>query len=440
MKWTTILFSLLLLGCSSAPPINTLAENNDAIETQVAATVSQHLSSAVADLERAVNINSGTMNFAGVREVGSLFQTRFDEIGFTTHWVDGTDFGRAGHLVASHLSSQVNSPNILLIGHLDTVFAKDDSFQLFQEIDHRYVTGPGITDMKGGNIIMLLALRSLKELNLLDQLNIKVVLTGDEERSGKPLSASKAALIEAAEWADIALGFEDGDSNIKTAVVARRGSVSWQLNVTGRSAHSSQIFQPDVGYGAVFEAARILNTFREQLAGLGDLTFNPGLFIGGTTVKHDAQTASGAAFGKDNVISKTATVTGGIRASSKQELNQAITTMQKIVADNLAHTTATLNFDEGYPPLADSLGNRHLLSMYSAVSESLGYGKVRAVNPRNAGAADISFTAGSVDMALDGLGLMGRGGHTKDEVADMNSLEKNAQKAAVLLYRLSRTF
>ena len=76
--------------------------------------------------------------------------------------------------------------------------------------------------------------------------------------------------------------------------------------------------------------------------------------------------------------------------------------------------------------------------MYSDVSQALGYGPVKPVNPRNAGAADISFTAGLVDMGLDGLGLMGRGGHTRDEVADMTSLVKNTQKAAILIYRLSK--
>ena len=111
--------------------------------------------------------------------------------------------------------------------------------------------------------------------------------------------------------------------------------------------------------------------------------------------------------------------------------------MQEIVADNLPHTEATLIFDEGYPPMAPTAGNKTLLKMYSDTSESLGYNAVVAVNPRNAGAADISFTAGRVKMGLDGLGLMGRGGHTKDEVADISSLVKNTQKAAVLIYRIS---
>jgi glutamate carboxypeptidase len=409
----------------------------DSVEKSIAAQVKSNSERALETLERAVNINSGTMNFAGVEEVGNLFKAQFNQLNFETQWIEGAHFNRAGHLLASHTASIANSPKVLLIGHLDTVFGKNDSFQKFMRIDQSYVAGPGITDMKGGDVIIIESLSALHELGLLEGINIRVVLSGDEEYSGRPLSDSKKILIEAAQWADIALGFEDGDSNINTAVIARRGAVQWQLDVSGKPAHSSQIFQDEVGYGAIFETARIIDQFRLQLAGTGDLTFNPGVMVAGTSIEYDQTSSNGSAFGKSNVIAKTAKVTGGIRALSMQELDNAKTVMQKIIADNLAHTSATLTFEPGYPPMAPTAENRALLALYSNISESLGYNVVTPVNPRNAGAADISFTAGLVDMALDGLGLMGRGGHTKDEVADMTSLLKNTQKAAILIYRLS---
>lgn len=418
---------------------NRTTQQTTSIEAKIADQVKSHSERALSTLQKVVNINSGTMNFKGVEMVANIFRSQLEGLGFETQWVDGSHFNRAGHLLATHTSQSPNKPKLLLIGHLDTVFAKDDSFQKFERIDSTHIAGPGITDMKGGDVIMIEALSALQSLGLLDDMNIKVVMTGDEELSGKPLSASKKALIDAANWADIALGFEDGDSNINTAVIARRGSVGWSLNVVGKPAHSSQIFQPDVGYGAAFETARILNEFREQLAGVGDLTFNPGMIIAGTTINHNVANATGDAFGKDNVIARTAKVTGGIRALSLEELNNAKSIMQDIAADNLAHTSATLNFDEGYPPMSPTFGNKLLLELYSDVSESLGYNKVIAVNPRNAGAADISFTAGLVEMSLDGLGLMGSGGHTNDEVADITSLLKNTQKAAILIYRLSKS-
>ncbi len=403
-------------------------------ESRIVEKINSRLTSATALLEETVNINSGTMNFSGVKQVGKLYQKELDDIGFDTQWLDGASFNRAGHLVASFGNK---GPKILMIGHLDTVFTKEDGFQTYRPIDGQYVAGPGITDMKGGDIIIIEVLRALKSLGILDNVSIRVVMTGDEERSGKPLNLSKKAIIDGAKWADIALGFEDGDSNIKTAVVARRGSVNWQLNVTGRPAHSSQIFSQEVGFGAIFEAARILDQFRQKLSAYGNLSLNPGVILGGTDVNFDNKSSSGTGFGKNNVVAKTLIVNGGIRALTPNELNNASKIMHDIVNNNLLHTQATLTIADGYPPMAPTDGNYELLGLYSKVSQDLGYGEVAAVNPRNAGAADISFAAEHVDMALDGLGLMGSGGHTKDELADMQSFSKNMHKAALLIYRIS---
>lgn len=406
---------------------------NTAVEQKITKHIDANLTQSQALLEKTVNINSGTMNFDGVKKVGAIYQAEFDAMGFDTQWVDGSEFNRAGHLVASYGNT---GPKILMIGHLDTVFAKDDAFQNYSVVDDSHIAGPGITDMKGGDVIIIAALQALKALDLLDKVSIKVVMTGDEESSGRPLSLSKKALVDAAIWADIALGFEDADGDIKTAVVARRGSIGWQLDVAGKPAHSSQIFTDNVGYGAIFETARILNSFREQLAGVGNITFNPGLIAGGTEVEVQPENSIVQGFGKTNVVAKEVTVKGGIRTLTADELVKAKKVMQEVASNNLAHTSATLTFADGYPPMAPTDQNYALLKMYSDVSESLGYGPVAPVNPRNAGAADISFAADHVDMAIDGLGLMGDGGHTKDEVADMSTFAQNMHKAAILLYRL----
>ncbi|WP_420794529.1 M20/M25/M40 family metallo-hydrolase [Thalassomonas haliotis] len=434
-----MLLVLTLSGTSAVGAVESLSLS--ATEMQIVEQVKRELPQALAGLEQVVNINSGTMNFPGVEQVGKVFLQQFTELGFQSQWLDGKAFNRAGHLVASYGQ---RGPKILMIGHLDTVFAKEDDFQHFQKLSDSQIAGPGITDMKGGDIIIVSALRALKKLGLLDNVRIRVVMTGDEESSGRPLSLSKKALIDAAKWADIALGFEDGDSNIKTAVTTRRGAGGWTLAVSGQAAHSSQIFTPQVGDGAIYEAARILQAFRQQLSAennsaMANLTFNPGLIIGGTRVEEQAEKSQALAFGKSNVVAQTVKVKGDIRAVSQQQLSQAKKIMQVIVADNLQRTKATLHFDRGYPPMADTQGNRKLLSLYSNISEQLGYGPVVAVNPRKAGAADISFVADHVAMALDGLGLMGKGGHTKDEVADITSLGKNIEKAALLIYRLGQT-
>jgi glutamate carboxypeptidase len=297
--------------------------------------------------------------------------------------------------------------------------------------------GPGIADMKGGDVLMIQALQALNDAGLLKDMNIIIVMTGDEEHSGRPLALSKKDLIDAARAADIAIGFEDGDGNTATAVVSRRSSSGWELKVTGVPAHSSQIFTESIGAGAIYEASRILIEFYKELSVEPNLTFNPGVFLGGTSIEHNAPMNGGNAYGKSNVVSKDAIITGDIRAMSPEQLANTQKVMKEIVARHLPMTDATITFDEGYPPLAPTDGNNELLSLFDKTSRDLGFGRVEAVKPRNAGAADISFTAGLVDMALDGVGLGSTGGHTVNETANLKSLTMQAKRTAILLYRLN---
>jgi glutamate carboxypeptidase len=406
-----------------------------ALEERIAAEIDRRQPQALALLERTVDINSGTMNPAGVRQVGEVFAAALGDLGLETHWQDGAEFGRAGHLLAEHRGS---GPHLLLIGHLDTVFEPDSPFQRFARLDEDRARGPGVIDMKGGNVVIVEALAALKAVGALDDLRISVVMTGDEEFSGRPLSLARAALLDAARAADVALGFEDGDGDPATAVIARRGYTGWRLTVAATPAHSSLIFRDEVGAGAVFEAARILDGFRRELAGERFLTFNPGLVLAGTRVDHDAATATGDAFGKANVVAEHAVADGDLRTLSAEQLAAAKARMTGIVTRHLPGTTADIEFTDGYPPLSPTDGNRTLLSMYDQASRDLGLGTVTAVDPGAAGAADISFTAGHVDMALDGLGLMGSGGHTVQETADLRTLPSQTKRTAVLMYRLSQ--
>ena len=402
-------------------------------ERALAAYVDAHNAESLALLERVVNINSGTQNFEGVREVGRVFSAELERIGFRTRWVDGAAFKRAGHLVAEHPGT---GPRILLIGHLDTVFEKDSPFQRFERVDERTARGPGIIDMKGGDVVMIGALKALHASSVLRSMNMVVVMTGDEEDSGEPLGAARDALVAAAQGADLAIGFEDGPADPRLAVTARRGTMGWQVRVHGTAAHSSQIFREDIGYGAVYELARILNAFRERMAGEAHLTFNPGVVLGGTTVDFDQVQLRGSAFGKTNVVAEHAVVSGDLRALSREQFDKAKQTMTEIVANSLPHTSATITFDEGYPPMAPTDGNAKLLAMYDQASRDLGFGAVTAVSPDRAGAADVSFVAGDVKTIIDGVGLMGHDDHTVKETADLSTLPSQTKRMAVLLYRI----
>ena len=404
------------------------------LENRIIAIAERDKESAIALLARTVNINSGTMNHLGVKAVGDIFAEEFQDLGLTTTWHDMSEVNRAGHLFAE-TAGESGSRCLLLIGHLDTVFEPDSPFQTFErQGDH--ATGPGVNDMKGGDVVILYALKALKEVGVLDDLNLIVALIGDEEKSGSPKSISRYHLIEASKRCDIALGFEIATS-LNAATVARRGSSGWRLDVTGKRAHSAGIFNDEVGSGAIFEAARILNQFHEQLTGEEYLTFNPGVILGGTDVDYDPSRNKGGTFGKTNVVAQSVVVHGGLRTISPAQKASARARMKAIAENNhLPKTSAQITFQDGYPSMPPTEGNMAVLANLSGVSVDLDQGEVVAFDPGKRGAADVSFVAGYVDV-IDGVGAEGNGAHTLDESIDLATLPLLIQRAAILIHRLS---
>lgn len=408
-----------------------LSEN----EKAMVAWVDAHQDEAIALLEKTVNIGSGTMNHAGVRAVGDVMAGELDALGLETRWIDmPEEMNRAGHLFAT---KKGQGKRFLLIGHLDTVFEADDDFQAFTR-DGNIATGPGIADMKDGNAVIVYALKALQHIGALDGIPITVAYTGDEEKSGRPLSISRRDLIEAGKWADIALGFEGAITSEGSdwATIARRSSSSWMLEVEGKQAHSSSIFSESTGAGAINETSRILSEFYTDVRGDYGLTFNAGTIQGGTTVNYDPSQNRGTTFGKTNVVPNTAVVHGGIRALSVEQLARAKAKMQAIVANHLPQTSASISFADSYPPMAPSAGNRALADELSEVNQALGRGAMKTWDPLRRGAADISFVAPYTD-ALAGMGALGKGGHTPNESLELDSMALAIKRAAILIYRLS---
>ncbi|MBT4521000.1 MAG: M20/M25/M40 family metallo-hydrolase [Halieaceae bacterium] len=409
----------------------------NATEHKILQWVDNHVDGSISLLEASVNTNSGTMNLAGVRAVGAVLRSEFDALGFTTQWIDfPPQTNRAGHLFARHTGGR--GRKVLMIGHLDTVFEADDPFQLFVRSGNT-ATGPGIEDMKSGNIIMLYALKALDAVGALDGLQIVVAYTGDEEKPGEPLEAVRRDLVEAGQWADVVLGFEaavhrDGRD---WATVARRSSTEWRLEVSGKQAHSSGIFSEDTGAGAIFEVSRILTAFYREVRGEEYVTFNVGTIVGGTDVSYDEEQNRGVAFGKTNVVPRKVIVHGGLRTMSNEQLDRTRQAMQRVVDRHLPRTSAKISFVDGYPAMAPTEGNKQLQSLLSDINEQLGRGPMPALDPSQRGAADISFVAPYAD-GLAGLGAIGSDGHTPNEKIDLSSMSVAIKRAAILLHRLKQ--
>ena len=435
-KHTSILYLSIILFFAFAKAQLLTAQTTTSLskeEQQLLTLVENNSAESIAFLEEVVNINSGTLNTKGVKEVGDRFAGAFTNIGFNTRWIDmPATMNRAGHLFATTKGTQ--GKRLLLIGHLDTVFEEDSEFQKFEMVNDTVAKGPGANDMKGGNVVVLYALKALREAGMLDNAQITVAFTGDEESTGKPLSISRKDLIDAAKNSDIALGFETS-TGFDNATVARRGSSNWNVTVTGKRAHSSGIFRESVGAGANFELARILNAFYNDVRGPELLSFNPGMMLGGTKMDLEAKQSKGTIFGKGNVVAQTAYAQGGLRFISEEQKEEARDKMRAIVANNLPHTSAVVEFEDSYPAMQPTPQNYALLEKLSQVSLDMGGPAVAAYDPGKRGAADTSFVAEYV-ACLDGLGTMGTGAHTPNETVYINTIEMLTKRTALLIYRL----
>jgi len=432
MKLIRLFLSFLIL--SSTFLIST-AQSISAVEKKIIEHVKVNMFQTEKLLIDAVNINSGTLNHEGVRQVGQLFRKEFDAMGFTTEWVSLPDsLNRAGHLVAFRKGEK--GKKLFLIGHLDTVFEKSMAVGPFTRLTDSTATGQGVNDMKGGDVMIIAGLKALYAQGLLDDTNITVYMTGDEESAGKPTSISRKDFIERAKECEVALGYETAQS-FDIAATARRGASGWHLTTQGKTGHSSGVFNKTMGYGAIYEAARILDEFREALSQEKYLTFNPGVIVGGTEVNYDATQAKGTAVGKTNIVAQKVEVTGDLRFISETQKEAARVKMREIASKNLNATSAEISFSDGIPAMEPTEANTKLLEVLNKTSQDMGLGSVKAGDPGSRGAGDISYIAQYVSC-LDGLGASGRGAHAPGETINLKEYPALIQRSAILLYRLTR--
>jgi glutamate carboxypeptidase len=253
------LLAFILLALS----FNTAQAQLTKEEKKLMEYIDANMPRAIELLKESVNVNSGTLNIEGVKKVGAIYRRELEKAGMQTEWVSMPDsIKRAGHLVASTpMAYQVNTnqandannnpknskkpkgKKLFLIGHLDTVFEPDMPANPFTMINDSTATGQGANDMKGGDVVMIIALQALQAQGLLKDAAITAYFTGDEEHAGYPREVSRGDFIERAKKAEVALAFE-GANGLRSVATARRGASGWKLEVNAKTGHSSGEFTP----------------------------------------------------------------------------------------------------------------------------------------------------------------------------------------------------
>jgi glutamate carboxypeptidase len=425
-------FLALTLVAMAAPATAQLTQP----ERMMIQTVDAEQARTLAMLIKWVEQNSGTLNTPGVTAVGKMVGAELAPLGFQLEWIDMSAAHRSGHLVARHKGNG-RGKRLLLIGHLDTVFETDSQFQHWRR-EGDWGHGPGAADDKGGDAVIVAALRAMQEAGTLKNADITIFLTGDEEDVGQPLELARRDLIAAGKAADVALDFEGlvRDQGKDMGSTARRSAGSWTVEVKAKSAHSSGVFTTDSGFGAIYELSRILDSFRRELRE-DKLTYNVGMIGGGTTATLDEGKIRLEATGKTNIIPPIAVARGDLRAISMDQIQRAQAKMRAIVAQSLPGAEATITFDsDGYPPMTPTAGNRAILAELNRINRDAGFQEMAELDPVKRGAGDISFVAGDVD-GLAGLGPASEGDHTPAEKVDIPSISLQAKRAAILMSRLA---
>ncbi len=408
-----------------------------AAEKRVVKAAAAQTPHAIDLLQQLVNINSGTLNTAGVAQIATIMRAQFEALGFKVRWIPMIEVGRAGTLVAEHPGTG-HGRRILLIGHMDTVFEQDSPFQRYVRKGN-FAEGPGVNDMKDGLAIMVAAMRAMQSAGTLAKARLTIVLSGDEEWPGRPLSIARRDMRAAARNSDVALEFEalaqeDGND---MGTVARRGFSSWRLTTSAASGHSSGIFSDHSGFGAIYEMVRILDGFRRD-ARETNATFNVGLLAGGAAAQVEEGGEKTSATGKTNIIPATCVATGDLRTLSNEQTARVEQKMRAVVDQHLTGTSATIQFDDEYPAMAPTAGNRALLAMLNGVNRDLHLPQMAELDPLRRGAGDISFVADQLD-ALVGFGAAGKGAHAPGETVDLTSFDRQIKRTALLIGRLADT-
>lgn len=357
--------------------------------------------------QRLVSIDSCSTDKPGVDAVSRIAAEELESLGFT---VSAVDYEKAGRLLIADFGDS-NLPPVLLLGHLDTVFAAGTAAERpFTVADDR-VTGPGVLDMKGGVTVMLSALRALISAGWKGR--VRVLLAGDEE-NGHRFSTGLPDLIEAARGARFGLNFETGFPD-NTVVVERKGVANFRVDIRGVGAHVGNA--PEEGRSAITElAVKIgdINALSDRQEGT---LLNVGIIGGGTV---------------PNACPENAWCVIDVRFRSAPELDRVRKGLYALENRCYVDKTATRITELFVFPAMERLrGTMLLLERANRIASEYGFPAMEA-RAVGGGSDSAALTSAGVPV-LDALGVRGRRNHTADEYAEYESVFERTKLACALL-------
>ncbi len=378
----------------------------------------------LAQVELWAATNSGTSNLAGLKHVAGQLADAFAALPGDMRLVapdpvESVDSAgqvrtieRGEHL---HLRVRPDAPvQLLLTGHMDTVFAIDHPFQTLQWLEAGVLNGPGTADMKGGLSVILAALSAVEASPLASRVGYDVMINSDEETGSH---ASAALIAKLAKGKTAGLTYEpalpDG-----TLAGARPGSGNFSITIHGRSAHAGR--NPEEGRNALVAAADLalrLNALKSL-----ELKVNPARIDGG---------------GPNNVVPDSAILRVNMRPSSPAAMDAALDALRGTLAiverEHDVHCHLHGGFNRPPKPL-----DGQAVKLFELVRDC---GAALGLPPiswnATGGVCDGNNIAACGIAVVDTMGPRGGAIHSQDEFLIVDSLAERAQLSALTILRLA---
>jgi glutamate carboxypeptidase len=364
-------------------------------------------------LKKMVRINSGSHNKTGVDAVGRVIADALAGCGLTLTVIEEQNVGN--QLVARMATPADANGQVLLVGHMDTVYAADMDFTTYTE-DETRAYGPGVIDMKGGLVAGIFAVLALAAVDILNKIPLAFVFNSDEEIGSR---WSKALIRSEAEKSRCAFVLEAGGPNGEI-VTGRKGNLSARLTVNGRAGHAA--FAGADKSSAILEMAHktvAIEALNEPDKGI---SANVGTVVGGLG---------------PNTVAAHAEARLDLRFSRPEDGERLKVRLAQIVADTVvAGTTATLEIVSGRPPMPTNDANQ---SLYARVAKTAGRLGMSVGAEFRAGVSDANFIAQSGTPVIDGMGPLGGRDHSPDEYLIKSSLPERAFLLACVLAGVAET-
>jgi glutamate carboxypeptidase len=370
-------------------------------------------------------VNSGSRNLTGLERMADLLADAFSALPGVLRLehpqeVEAIDpSGRSIKLKHGrhlHLSVRPTAPvQLLLTGHMDTVFAAEHPFQHTRWLDDGVLNGPGVADMKGGLAVMLAALKSLEKSRIADRVGYEVVINSDEEVG----SLSSAALLrQAASGKHAALTYEPAALPDGTLAGARPGSGNFSFLVRGRSAHAGR--NPEEGRNALVAASEL--ALRLAMSKTPGLSVNPAKIDGGSP---------------SNVVPDLAILRVNMRPRTSDDQEIAGRLIAKAVDETARQHEVYIEVHGGFgrPPKPVTPEAESLFRLVRKAGEDLG--QAIAWQPTG-GVCDGNNIAACGVPVVDTMGVRGGKIHSMDEYLITDSLQERAALSALTIVRLSR--